>query len=61
MKKLIALILCLVLLTGCSLAVPGKAGLDELVGVFVTVFREENGEKVEFWDEEAAGIGFISN
>ena len=61
MKKLIALILCLVLLTGCSLAVPGKAGLDELVGVFVTVSREENGEKMEFWDEEAAGIGFISN
>ena len=61
MKKLIALILALVMLTGCTLAVPGKAGLDELVGVFVTVSREENGEKVELWDEEAAGIGFISN
>ena len=61
MKKLTAILLTVCLLAGCSLAVPGKAGRHELVGVFVTVSREENGEKVEIWDEEAAGIGFISN
>lgn len=60
MKKLIALILALVMLTGCSLAIPGTAGRDELVGVFVTVSREENGEKVDIWDETAAGMQMIS-
>lgn len=60
MKKLIALMMALLMLTGCSLATPGAAGRHELVGVFVTVSREENGEKVEFWDEDAAGMKMIS-
>ena len=60
MKKLIALILSLMMLTGCSLATAGTAGRHELVGVFVTVSREENGEKVDIWDEDAAGMKMIS-
>ena len=60
MKKLIAMMMALLMLTGCSLATPGAAGRHELVGVFVTVSREENGEKVEFWDEDAAGMKMIS-
>lgn len=60
MKKLIALMLSLLMLTGCSLATAGTAGRHELVGVFVTVSREENGEKVDIWDEDAAGMKMIS-
>ena len=60
MKKLIALLLILCLLAGCTLAVPGTAGQHELVGVFVTVSREENGKKVDIWDETAAGMQMIS-
>lgn len=60
MKRIIAIVMTLMMLSGCSLATPGTAGQHELVGVFVTVSREENGERVEFWDEEAAGMKMIS-
>lgn len=62
MKRMIALLLTLCLLSGCSLAQTGRVGPDELVGFFVTVTRENpDGTKTELWDEEAAGVGYISN
>lgn len=61
MKRIFALIMTICLLSGCSLARTGKAGPDELVGFFVTVSLEENGTTVDIWDEEAAGMGMISD
>ena len=37
MKRIFALLLAICLLSGCSLAKPGKAGQDKLRGFFVTV------------------------
>ncbi len=60
MKKLLAILLAVCLLSGCSLAVPGAVGEDHLTGFFVTVSREVDGTTVEFWDEEATGMKPIS-
>ena len=60
MKKLIALILTLCLLCGCSLAMLGDGGEGELSGFFVTVTQRIDGEEVEIWDEDAAGMQMIS-
>lgn len=61
MKKLLAMILAVCLLSGCSLAVRNPAGEDRLTGFFVTVSREtEDGTTVDYWDEEATGMEMIS-
>ena len=62
MKKLLAMILAVCLLSGCSLAVRDPAGEDILTGFFVTVSREtEDGTAVNYWDGEAAGMEMISH
>ncbi len=61
MKRLFALMLAVCLLSGCALAVPGRAGRDDLSGFFITVEREIDGSRVELWDREAAGMKMISD
>ena len=61
MKRIFALMLAICLLSGCSLAKPGKAGQDKLTGFFVTVSCREGDTMVDIWDEEATGMEMISN
>ena len=61
MKRIFALILAVCMLSGCSLAKPGKAGQDKLTGFFVTVSCREGDTMVDIWDEEATGMEMISN
>lgn len=61
MKRILALILALCLLSGCSLAVPGRSGGDKLTGFFVTVSRRDGDALVDHWDVSAAGMEMISN
>lgn len=61
MKRILALILMICLLSGCALAVPGRAGRDDLSGFLITMNRQIDGEWVDVWDEEAAGMKMISN
>ena len=61
MKKIIAIMLAMLMLTGCTLAKPGKSGQDKLTGFFVTVSYKDGDTMVDAWDEEAAGMDFISN
>lgn len=61
MKRLFAIILAVCLLSGCSLAQEGQRGGDRLTGFFITVSRKEGDTIVDYWDEEATGMEFISN
>lgn len=61
MKKLTAIVLALCLLAGCSLAVPGKAGADQLTGFFVTLSFKDGDTMVDIWDEEITEMEIISN
>lgn len=61
MKRIFALMLAICMLSGCSLAKPGKAGQDKLTGFFVTVSCREGDTMVDIWDEEATGMEMISN
>lgn len=61
MKRIFALLLAVCMLSGCSLAKPGKAGQDKLTGFFVTVSCREGDTMVDLWDEEATGMEMISN
>ena len=61
MKKIIGIMLAMLMLTGCTLAKPGKSGQDKLTGFFVTVSYKDGDTMVDAWDEEAAGMDFISN
>ena len=61
MKRIFALLLAICMLSGCSLAKPGKAGQDKLTGFFVTVSCKEGDTMVDLWDEEATGMEMISN
>ena len=61
MKRIFALLLAICLLSGCSLAKPGKAGQDKLTGFFVTVSCRDGDTMVDIWDEEATGMEMISN
>lgn len=62
MKKLIALLLTLCVLAGCTLATDTQRGRGELVGFFLTISRENpDGTETEIWDQEAAGMGYLSD
>ena len=61
MKRIFALMLAICMLSGCSLAKPGKGGQDKLTGFFVTVSCREGDTMVDLWDEEATGMEMISN
>ena len=61
MKRIFALLLAICLLSGCSLAKPGKSGQDKLTGFFVTVSCRDGDTMVDLWDEEAIGMEMISN
>ena len=61
MKKLIAMLLTVCLLSGCSLAVSGQSVKGELVGFFVTVKLTDGDDSVQIWNEEAAGRGFFND
>ncbi len=61
MKRLIAMLLAALVLSGCSLAAPGKAGEDQLTGFFVTVSHRDGDTMVDHWDADAAGMEFIGN
>lgn len=61
MKRIFALLLAICMLSGCSLAKPGKSGQDKLTGFFVTVSCKEGDTMVDLWDEEATGMEMISN
>ena len=61
MKRIFALLLAICMLSGCSLAKPGKAGQDKLTGFFVTVSCRDGDTMVDIWDEEATGMEMISN
>lgn len=61
MKRIFALLLAICMLSGCSLAKPGKSGQDKLTGFFVTVSCKEGDTMVDIWDEEATGMEMISN
>lgn len=61
MKRIFALLLAICMLSGCSLAKPGKVGQDKLTGFFVTVSCRDGDTMVDLWDEEATGMEMISN
>lgn len=61
MKKIFAIILAVVLLSGCTLAQSGKGGEDQLTGFFITVSHKNGDTMKDHWDAGAAGMGFISN
>lgn len=61
MKKTIAIMLAVLLLSGCTLARPGTAGQDRLTGFFVTVSYQDGDTMVDAWDREATGMDQISN
>lgn len=61
MKRIFALLLAICMLSGCSLAKPGKVGQDKLTGFFVTVSCKDGDTMVDLWDEEATGMEMISN
>lgn len=61
MKRIFALLLAICMLSGCSLAKPGKAGQDKLTGFFVTVSCKEGDTMRDHWDADATGMEMISN
>lgn len=61
MKKLLAIVLIVLMLTGCTLAQPGKTGEDRLTGFFLTVSYKDGDTIVNHWDAEAAGMDFLSD
>lgn len=61
MKRILAIILAVCVLSGCSLAKPGKSGQDHLTGFFVTVSYKDGDTMKDHWDENATGMEMISN
>ena len=61
MKRIFALLLAICMLSGCSLAKPGKSGQDKLTGFFVTVSHKDGDTMRDHWDADATGMEMISN
>ena len=61
MKRILAIVLAVCLLSGCSLAKPGKSGQDHLTGFFLTVSYKDGDTMKDHWDENATGMEMISN
>ena len=62
MKKMIAMLLAVCLLSGCTLAAETKDGADgQLMGFLLTVTLPGENSGQEIWDEDAAGMGFLAD